>query len=156
MRDLKKQWTSLSQLRRIWRLLLPQNSYNHRPHTENYGTEPDADETGKKFRRRILVTSVMRDGFTWYCLLISFCSALAVPIGILLEDRAEKRAAAENQQYTTKKDWFVYCKERLEIFERHGKSMSIFFRILSRKPRLFNDRVVHPDGRKPILGASCP
>ena len=39
----------------------------------------------------------------WYCLLISFCSALAVLIGILFECRAEKRATAENQRDITKK-----------------------------------------------------
>ena len=46
-------------------------------------------------------------GFTlvnWYCLLISFCSALAVLIGILFEYRAEKREAAANQRNITKKD----------------------------------------------------
>lgn len=40
----------------------------------------------------------------WYCLLISFCSALAVLIGILFECRVEKQAAAENQRSITKKD----------------------------------------------------
>lgn len=40
----------------------------------------------------------------WYCLLISFCSALAVLIRILFEYRAKKRAAAENRRSITKKD----------------------------------------------------
>lgn len=40
----------------------------------------------------------------WYCLLISFCSALAVLIGILFECHAEKQAAAENRRSITKKD----------------------------------------------------